>query len=73
LLGAAKGDGTRCDSDHWMVSAGAQRVRRRPDDLHLRWAVGLLLVLACGFGIGLATGATRLASRRAGSVRSSPA
>jgi hypothetical protein len=33
--------------------------------LHLRWIVGLLLVLACGAGIAWATGATRLADRRA--------
>lgn len=33
--------------------------------LHLRWAVGLVLVLGCGFGIALATGARRLPSRPA--------
>ena len=36
-----------------------------PPILHLRWAVGLGLVLACGLGIALATGANRLAERRA--------
>jgi hypothetical protein len=33
--------------------------------LHLRWAVGLALVLSCGLGIALATGARRLEGRRA--------
>jgi hypothetical protein len=33
--------------------------------LHLRWAVGVLLVLLCGFGIALATGARRLDHPRA--------
>jgi len=33
--------------------------------LHLRWAVGLLLVLACGLGIAVTTGAGRLDSRAA--------
>lgn len=33
--------------------------------LHLRWAIGLALVLACGLGIALTTGATRLPGRRA--------
>jgi hypothetical protein len=33
--------------------------------LHLRWTLGLLLVLLCGAGIAWATGATRLADRRA--------
>lgn len=32
--------------------------------LHLRWIVGLAIVLACGLGIALATGATRLDGRR---------
>jgi hypothetical protein len=32
--------------------------------LHLRWSVGLLLVLACGAGIAWATGARRLDERR---------
>jgi hypothetical protein len=33
--------------------------------LHLRWISGLSLALACGLGIALATGATRLDGRRA--------
>jgi hypothetical protein len=33
--------------------------------LHLRWTVGLLLVLLCGAGIAWASGATRLEDRRA--------
>lgn len=33
--------------------------------LHLRWAIGLLLALACGPAIAVATGATRLDGRRA--------
>jgi len=33
--------------------------------LHLRWGLGLLLVLLCGVGIAWATGATRLETRRA--------
>jgi hypothetical protein len=33
--------------------------------LHLRWGLGLLLVLLCGAGIAWATGATRLESRQA--------
>jgi hypothetical protein len=33
--------------------------------LHLRWTIGLTLVLLCGAGIAWATGANRLAGRRA--------
>jgi hypothetical protein len=32
--------------------------------LHMRWLLGVLLVLSCGFGVGWATGAGRLADRR---------
>lgn len=35
-----------------------------PAGLHLRWSLGLLLVLACGAGIAWATGARRLDGRR---------
>jgi hypothetical protein len=33
--------------------------------MHLRWTLGFLLVLVCGYGIAEATGARRLESRRA--------
>ncbi|HET6212655.1 MAG TPA: hypothetical protein VFE14_07255 [Micromonosporaceae bacterium] len=33
--------------------------------LHLRWVLGLLLIIACGLGIALATGAARLDGRQA--------
>lgn len=67
LLGAAKGERhAGATVTAWMVSAESRSAYAGDrTSLHLRWAVGLLLVLACGFGIGLATGATRLAGRRA--------
>jgi hypothetical protein len=44
-----------------MVSAHHDRAyAASPAGLHLRWSIGLLLVLACGAGIAWATGATRL-------------
>lgn len=44
-----------------MISASASRAYAAdPAGLHLRWTVGLALVLACGAGIAWATGARRL-------------
>jgi hypothetical protein len=43
----------------WIAYAGAPRA------LHLRWALGLLLVILCGLAIAWATGASRLPDRRA--------
>jgi hypothetical protein len=49
-----------------MVSAqGRIAYAGRPAALHVRWILGMALVLLCGLGIGWATGAGRLASRRA--------
>lgn len=39
--------------------------------LHLRWALGLLIVLCCGLGIAWATGATRLDRGRRAAVAAS--
>ena len=70
LLGLAVADrqaGVTVDAR--MVSAGGRGAYATDDPgLHLRWAIGLVLVLACGVGIALATGATRLPGRRASSV-----
>jgi hypothetical protein len=45
-----------------MVGSGSDRAYVRTDGLglHLRWGLGLALVLLCGAGIAWATGATRL-------------
>ncbi|GAA1805700.1 hypothetical protein HC028_03320 [Planosporangium flavigriseum] len=49
-----------------MVSAkGRIAYAGRPTSLHLRWIVGIVLVVLCGLGIAWATGAGRLESRRA--------
>ncbi|MEU4423947.1 hypothetical protein AB0F81_25225 [Actinoplanes sp. NPDC024001] len=50
-----------------MVSPGSDQAYAAPAGvlLHLRWALGFLLVLVCGYGIAEATGARRLESRRA--------
>jgi hypothetical protein len=49
-----------------MVSAtGRTAYAGRLASLHLRWILGVALVLLCGLGIGWATGAGRLESRRA--------
>jgi hypothetical protein len=49
-----------------MVTADADRAYATGQaGLHLRWSVGLALVLACGAGIAWATGARRLDGRRA--------
>ncbi|HYN95229.1 MAG TPA: hypothetical protein VES42_15385 [Pilimelia sp.] len=50
-----------------MVGADSRQAYASADGptLHLRWGLGLLLVLLCGAGIAWATGAGRLACRRA--------
>ncbi|GAA2707657.1 hypothetical protein [Actinoplanes palleronii] len=49
-----------------MVRAGSDQAYTAPPGLlmHLRWALGFLLVLICGYGIAGATGARRLESPR---------
>lgn len=64
--------------DHARRAAGAALPARMADrdsrqafvgagdvTLHLRWALGVLLVLLCGLGIALSTGARRLETARA--------
>ncbi|MFC7528000.1 hypothetical protein [Actinoplanes sp. GCM10030250] len=48
-----------------MVSPGSGQAYAAPAGpiMHLRWALGFLLVLVCGYGIAEATGARRLGSR----------
>jgi hypothetical protein len=49
-----------------MVSAkGRIAYAGQPSSLHLRWILGIALVLLCGLGIGWLTGAGRLGTRRA--------
>jgi hypothetical protein len=50
-----------------MVSADSRQAYAAPGDLtlHLRWAIGVLIVLLCGLGIAAATGARRLETARA--------
>jgi hypothetical protein len=49
-----------------MVSAGGRiAYAGRPAALHIRWVLGTVLVLLCGVGIAWATGAGRLARRKA--------
>jgi hypothetical protein len=49
-----------------MVSAGGRiAYAGNPTALHLRWLLGMALVVLCGFGIGWVTGAGRLADHRA--------
>jgi hypothetical protein len=49
-----------------MVSAGGRiAYAGNPAALHLRWVLGITLVVLCGLGIGWVTGAGRLADRRA--------
>ncbi|BCJ43001.1 hypothetical protein GCM10010168_02580 [Actinoplanes ianthinogenes] len=50
-----------------MVSATSRQAYTAPPGLlmHLRWTLGFLLVLICGYGIAGATGARRLESPRA--------
>lgn len=50
-----------------MVSADSRQAYTAPPGLlmHLRWTLGFLLVLICGYGIAGATGARRLESPRA--------
>ncbi|WP_436526210.1 hypothetical protein [Actinoplanes sp. HUAS TT8] len=50
-----------------MVSPGSTQAYAVPPGLllHLRWALGFLIVLTCGYGIAGATGARRLESARA--------
>jgi hypothetical protein len=66
LLGA--GDATRADGARvpaQMISAHHDRAYAASRaGLHLRWSIGLLLILACGAGIAWATGANRLDQRR---------
>lgn len=57
--GASATEGTRMPAR--MISADRGRAYvANPAGLHLRWAVGLLLVLGCGAGIAWVSGATRL-------------
>jgi hypothetical protein len=66
LLGAgdaARAEGARVPAQ--MISIHHDRAyAASPAGLHLRWSIGLLLVLACGAGVAWATGATRLDERR---------
>ncbi|MBG0561560.1 hypothetical protein [Actinoplanes aureus] len=68
LLGVS-GDGRQAGavSPARMVSRGSTQAYAAPAGLlmHLRWALGFLLVLICGYGIAETTGARRLESRRA--------
>ncbi|WP_433792232.1 hypothetical protein [Actinoplanes sp. CA-252034] len=68
LLGVA-GDGRRpgAISPARMVSSGSDQAYAASTGalVHLRWALGFLLVLACGYGIAEATGVRRLPSRPA--------
>ncbi|GIE83615.1 hypothetical protein [Actinoplanes regularis] len=50
-----------------MVNASSTQAYAAPSGLlpHLRWVLGFLLVLVCGYGIAGATGARQLESRRA--------
>jgi hypothetical protein len=49
-----------------MVSAkGRIAYVGRPASLHLRWIIGIALVLLCGLGVAWATGAGRLETRQA--------
>jgi hypothetical protein len=60
---AADAEGARLPAR--MISAGHdQAYATTTAGLHLRWTIGLLLVLACGAGIAWISGATRLDDHR---------
>ncbi|MEV0395866.1 hypothetical protein [Polymorphospora rubra] len=67
LLGVAEDQrnaGTRVSARMVDADSGTAYVAGDPTTLHLRWALGLTLVLLCGVGIVWATGALRLTDRR---------